>query len=80
MNTLLDWLKIRDNRTQLRDGELLLLVHDLDLNSIAVKASGVYPITASLVAHVGCLKQAKCIFHFNRFEHYKFVSILCCRS
>lgn len=50
--TVKGWLKRSDNRRMVTVDETILLLKDLDDNSIAITGSNVFPITYSLVASV----------------------------
>lgn len=50
--SLINWLRIPSNRRQAKEDEILLILHDLDSNAVAIKGSNVFPITFSLIAQV----------------------------
>lgn len=47
-----DWIKNPKNSNQMTDREVLLILQDLNTNSVAIKGSNTFPLTFTLVAHV----------------------------
>lgn len=52
---LKEWLAIDENRKAIPSDLLLVIINELDTNMVAVKASGVFPITYSLAASVSLI-------------------------